>query len=34
MKDLSHFCCQNKECSDYGKRGGRQSDRMYALRER
>ena len=21
MKDLSHFCCQNKECSDYGKRG-------------
>ncbi|MGE0082984.1 MAG: hypothetical protein AB7S75_01045 [Desulfococcaceae bacterium] len=21
MDDLSHFCCQNKECSDYGKRG-------------
>jgi hypothetical protein len=21
MKDLSHFCCQNKECSDYGRRG-------------
>jgi len=21
MNDLSHFCCQNKECSDYGKRG-------------
>ena len=21
MDDLSHFCCQNNECSDYGKRG-------------
>ena len=19
--DLSRFCCQNQECSDYGKRG-------------
>lgn len=22
MDDLSRFCCQNTECSDYGKRGG------------
>lgn len=22
MDDLSRFCCQNSECSDYGKRGG------------
>ena len=21
MDDLSHFCCQNSECPDYGKRG-------------
>ena len=21
MRDLSHFCFQNMECSDYGKRG-------------
>ena len=21
MEDLSHFCCQNMECPDYGKRG-------------
>jgi len=21
MEDLSRFCCQNKECPDYGKRG-------------
>ena len=21
MKDLSHFRCQNRECSDYGRRG-------------
>lgn len=21
MQDLSAFCCQNPECSDYGKRG-------------
>ena len=21
MKNLSFFCCQNKECPDYGKRG-------------
>ena len=21
MDDLSRFCCQNSECSDYGKRG-------------
>ena len=22
MDDLARFCCQNTECSDYGKRGG------------
>lgn len=22
MDDLSRFCCQNTDCSDYGKRGG------------
>ena len=22
MDDLSRFCCQNKDCSDYGKRRG------------
>lgn len=22
MDDLSRFCCQNKQCPDYGKRGG------------
>lgn len=21
MEDLSHFCCQNMECPDYGRRG-------------
>jgi len=21
MEDLSHFCCQNRECPDYGRRG-------------
>ncbi|MGE0087720.1 MAG: hypothetical protein AB7S75_25190 [Desulfococcaceae bacterium] len=21
MKDLSHFCCQNEKCPDFGKRG-------------
>jgi len=21
MDDLSHFCCQNQDCPDYGKRG-------------
>ena len=30
MDDLSGFCCQNPECSDYGKRGaGNLSVSMY-----
>jgi len=23
MDDLSRFCCQNSECPEYGKRGGK-----------
>ncbi|MBU4273109.1 MAG: helix-turn-helix domain-containing protein [Planctomycetes bacterium] len=23
MDDLSRFCCQNSDCPDYGKRGGK-----------
>jgi hypothetical protein len=23
MRDVKEFCCQNENCADYGKRGGR-----------
>ena len=35
MEDLSHFCCQNMECPDYGKRGtGRLTVCMYYGKDR
>ena len=33
QEDLSRFCCQNRECPDYGKPRGRQPDGLRPLRQ-